>query len=574
MKTFTFLNQEYQDLNSLGLAFSSNFKKAVEAIQNKNFLSFIKKFKKQKKNFIDIFYETKYVQSVLSILIYHMTEEHLLVLGGKKYDGLESVLKDIHHNGNILLFLEDKGFRHTIMDSDEVDEKLKNNLLASEDYYSDSFVIRFLETYYEYDSIETMDGLFNDLFSGSADAFKRAQELFLDENVDLFLAHHYSLKEVLEFRKDACPVFKGFKLIQSEYPREQLLPILENSFYMFVIEHLKSYTYRKAAKKFNKKFMNCKKEWLKKLKKKKTDSNEVFQMHYELYQLYLKMVDYSQKKYILAKAKCPEYALEIPYANTFICQAYMEEKDITGEEQETEYVPSDQPEYDLAKLSKSIAQHQHFASCIITLTLILAVVLAAGIVIAKVKPELLKSMDHLEESLNNLISIKGSLIPLIAGVGVTFIMSIFILIKKCQARKRYNQLGKLNYYRHNESILTSKDRRNFEKLAAREKKNAKVIDRFYRFYGAIDMAGFCLFVVLFGIVLMVIAGGALGKDIVTNASGILAGTCEKGFFIYLPSVLVLLLGLLRHKKTGWSAFLTFLLGLACSVGVCFLVGLM
>ncbi|MDE7161705.1 MAG: hypothetical protein K2N65_02985, partial [Anaeroplasmataceae bacterium] len=48
MKPFIFDNQEYHDLDALGVAFANHFDLALQAIQEKSFLKFVKHFKKQK----------------------------------------------------------------------------------------------------------------------------------------------------------------------------------------------------------------------------------------------------------------------------------------------------------------------------------------------------------------------------------------------------------------------------------------------------------------------------------------------------------------------------------------------
>ena len=42
MKTFVFNEKEYTDFKELGLAFAENYARAIEAIQTKEFISFVK----------------------------------------------------------------------------------------------------------------------------------------------------------------------------------------------------------------------------------------------------------------------------------------------------------------------------------------------------------------------------------------------------------------------------------------------------------------------------------------------------------------------------------------------------
>ena len=59
MKPYGFNEKEYTDLNSLGIDFAGNLDLALEAIQQKAFLKFVKKFKAFKKQVLQILYETR-----------------------------------------------------------------------------------------------------------------------------------------------------------------------------------------------------------------------------------------------------------------------------------------------------------------------------------------------------------------------------------------------------------------------------------------------------------------------------------------------------------------------------------
>ena len=82
MKTFVFNEKEYTDFKELGLAFAENYASALEAIQTKEFISFVKSNKVYKPIVFDALYESRALQSALTIIIYAFTNEKLII-GGK-----------------------------------------------------------------------------------------------------------------------------------------------------------------------------------------------------------------------------------------------------------------------------------------------------------------------------------------------------------------------------------------------------------------------------------------------------------------------------------------------------------
>ena len=80
MKPFYFNEQEYTDLVELGNAFINNYEGALMAVQTKDFVSFAKSINKEYKTIIfDALYESKTLQSVLSIIIYAFTNTLIII---------------------------------------------------------------------------------------------------------------------------------------------------------------------------------------------------------------------------------------------------------------------------------------------------------------------------------------------------------------------------------------------------------------------------------------------------------------------------------------------------------------
>ncbi len=554
MKAFVFNDVEYGELNSLGVAFAKEYNKALEALKDKKFLAFAKKFKKQKSNVYSILYETHYLQNALTFLVYIFTEPKLLVVGGKLYSDFKEICCDLKNNPGFKLFLVDQGFRKTIF-NDLIDEKLKADLIALEENYENEFALDFIADYYNYDSIEDLASSFAAL-KDSNEKFKTALNLFKDEELQLHLAHSYGLAAVLELQKAYCPVFKGAKLIKNLVAETEIKSFFDNSFYWFLANNLKEYKYKKKAKNLVKEFKSFQKEYKKKLKKN-DDLDLYIDLNEKLHQLYLKFVNLYQKNLIVARNS--SFELNIPYCDTLVPNCFGENKTVEATNEALEEVEvKDEIEYNLKKLQNSIKNHKYFARWLIFFSLILGIYYGVASFVEGLKPVFLAEFGLFD-------------ILFIAGCAGGLIVSIFILIMKGIANRKYNKLCLLAYYRNNKQILTAKELKNQEKLLQNEKKYAKSIDRYYRFYGAIGAGLLALAISTLVTGVLAHFGGNIMADLEVNANVILTG--DKSYFIYLPAGVVLLLGLIRHKKTAWSCILAFFLSAILTVGVVYLVGM-
>ena len=565
MKPFIFENQEYSDLNTLGVAFVHQFDLALKSIQEKSFLKFIKHFKEYKKSIKNMLYQSRYIQNALSMIIYLITEEHILYIGHKRYNTIQDCLKDVKKNLAIAYFAEDHGFSNTIL-PDLSDEKLKADIKTFEEAAKDELALTFLENNYHKDSIETVD-LGMKKVQQSNEPFKAALKEFKSQDVQLALAQKYSLKDVVELRKRNCPVFKGISLLRESF--EDSLDILENAFYMSLLDIWRTCKYKGAAKGVKRKL----KDFTKAYKRFPQMSFQQKLSWYEKFHtLYLEWVDYykEEKIFIEDEMDIPN----IPYCDTYISSNVKEERELSRDTIEKPYQPIIKEEYNLKKLDVSIRNHGFFAYWCMFLT----VLVACGYVFLGLLP-MIKSLifDAISKIVQTTLTkeafeeiVKTPLlihILFFVGVGIALGVAIFIFILKCLARGKYNALCRLSYYRKNEFILSDKEIEEYERLKEREGKYAKKIDRFYRFYGGVAMAGFSLAVTVFMLVFIQLGVCFFKDSIAINIQGLFK---EKLYFLAIPPVLSMLLGFLRHKKTSWSIIGTYLLSIVLSVGLVFL----
>ncbi len=563
MKPFIFDNQEYHDLDALGVAFANHFDLALQAIQEKSFLKFVKHFKKQKNDIKKVLYESRYIQNALSIIIYKITEEHIFYVGHKRYYSIEACLKDIRKNQAIVYFAEDHGFSNTILSGLE-DEKLKADLVTFENEPKDEVALDLLEKYFEKDSIEPLRIDLQRIFS-SSDPFKLALQEFKSQKNQLALAQRYSLKDVIELRKSNCPVFKGLSILKEFC--EEPWSMFDQAFYMSLLGVWKSCKFKGSAAKGLKRKI---KDYSKAYKKiSKMSYSQKMHWYERFHTLYLEWVDYFKLDKVIMKDSMDEPC--IPYCDTYVSEAIKEERGFPADSVEKPYEPCIKPEYDLRQLENSIRNHGFFVYWSILLLIIYTVLYVIIGLLPVVKGFLYDTFTKMlkismpKETFDEITNFSMLIhILFFVGIGISFILGCVILILRFIAKRRYKGLCNLAYYRKNESILKEKEQEEYEKLKTNEAKYAKSIDRFYRFYGGISNAGLSLAITIFTVLFVLLTLCFINESYALKVNSLLK---DKIYFIAVPPVVCMLLGFARHKKTSISAILTYIFSFFLSIGL-------
>ena len=135
-------------------------------------------------------------------------------------------------------------------------------------------------------------------------------------------------------------------------------------------------------------------------------------------------------------------------------------------------------------------------------------------------------------------------------------------------KKKYKKLCKLAYYRKHEAKLREHELKEYDAIKDKETKFVKQMDRYYRFYGGIGMAGFSLCIVISTLALIYGIAPVFYNELCLKVQTLIE---EKLYFIWIAPALCTLLGFARHKKTTWSVLFTWLISLAAAVGLLFLV---
>ncbi len=553
MKPFIFNENEYLELNSLGLAFIENFDLALESIKEKNFIKFINHFKEYKNKIKTILFESYYLQNALSLIIYNITDEHILYVGHKRYNDIYEILKDINLNTSFKFFAFDKGFSNTLL-KDIEDEKLKNDLVCFEKNHLDDFCIIYLNKYNNNDSIEPISNRIN-LINEAEDKYLKALETFKDENILLSMANHYSLENVLELRKRKCPVFKGIEITKDVLN----ISLLDNTFYHSLLSNYKKFKYKgKEAKKYKNevKIIN------KKFKKyNKLSDIEKINLEEELYNLYLNLIDLYRLEKIIIKNDI--YKPIIPYADTYICEDDKNKNNLI-ECDEKPYESNYKYNYNLTSFDKSFKNHYYFSVWTIIFIILTTIIYFCFGLSTNIR-DIVANLFDKEYQFVDLP--KTTNILYFVGLIIAFISSILILILRSIEKRKYKKLCKLSYYKNQNINLNDEQRIEYDELKENEEKYAKSIDKFYRFYGGIGLFGLSLSFVINCLTLIYCFGYVIDIEFSNNIMILLN---DKLIFIFIIPIINLLLSLLRHKKTAWSVWFCFFISLILSICLIFI----
>ena len=543
MKTFVFKEVTYQNLNDLGLAFAQNFKEALNTIREKTFLQFLSQFKTYAQMRITL-YETKYLQNALSFLIYQMTEDHQLVIAGKNYT-LESIFRAIGENVQAVdLFLLEKGLQKTLLPSLE-DEKLKADIVTFEENKEDPFARRFISTYFNYDSLESAETYLKPFTSAKEDYFAQAWKVFRNEEFQLLLAHQSTLKNVLELRAAPCCVFRGFRLVQPAED-EFYRMVLKDSFVWHLAANIKKYRFLGKTKPVRKKILKLWKTYRKNERKKDWTLDQFADLSEQMYECYQEVVMGFKNHQI--KVRNVEDELTASYCQTFVSQSYIRNHSIVlfTEDTAREEAPAVRPlSYSLPKIYREIKSHRRYAFALVLFSAFFGIYYLVFFLLEKFIEDFEFSPLYLPDVSYD------SLIPILyfISLGLCLSMGIFLWIRSAVEKKNYHDLCRLSYFRKNPHHLTQKEEQLFSKTEKKEATSVRKITRFYRFYGAFGnlFLSFGLTVLTYSLCFHFLA------DLSIFQSMDHLWDSMNSYLLLIPSVVGFCLGLLRRKKSFFSA---------------------
>lgn len=543
MKTFVFNKKEYTDFKELGLAFAENYANALEAIQTKEFVSFVKANKVYKPIVFDALYESRALQSALTIIIYAFTNEKLII-GGKTYSNIDEIINDLDTNPCVKPFFGDKALRKTLLNTIE-DEVFKINLKAVEDNYEDEFVYKYLRTYKEADPNVSLYE-FNSIFFG-AEKFKTAYKLFKNEDILLKLVYKYNLFEVMKIRTAVNPVFDGLMLVKDKNHAEDMNKLLENAFYLGIGKTYNKYKYKSIRA------LDVLDEVIRKYKK--VIHSKDLMVHKDFYTSYLKFVELYSKKEIVVKKKYSDYDYNIPYCDTYINNVISSKYNVHEFDEAKDEVTV--PCYNLQRLNKAVKQHKGYIRWNIAVIILSVLLYVATYFI-----------PYLTPGFNGVFGIFDFvLFGALAGV---LALTILIGVKNRNDERRYNDLCKLNYYRKNFSLLTLKQKEDMDRIKLLEDKHSIKSDHHYSIIGAVVNSCLAITASLMTMIILINAVPLLDEGFIKIADLL------RSFYIptnkyklidphafvmpAIASTLPMFVGIIRHKKTSMSCILSVLFG--------------
>lgn len=342
MKPYVFNSVEYNDLNSLALAYKENFNLGIEDIyaNSKKLVKFLKERTNNKdrvRNLVDILALSKYKNNALTFVIFDFLDIKEVVINGESIT-FEELIGIIKRNPNvenniIFSFIEDHGITRCYERMDPTNKMFKDMYFV-ERYFDHEFTYKYLTTLFEYEVKESYEKKVQSIIIEKEECFRRATKLMKSEHFMLWIAHKYGFKEAIKIANEKNPVFYSLKLLKSEIDEDELRTILADSFFWWLYDNFEKYEYSKKAILIQKKLIDIKKEYSEYLVRiEKKDINKVSFDNYadisrSLYLSYLDFVYYFKDGSIVVNRKIDQkrYIFDKPYCYTYITEDYMKGK--------------------------------------------------------------------------------------------------------------------------------------------------------------------------------------------------------------------------------------------------------
>ena len=345
MKPYTFNGIEYNDLNSLALAYAESFNEGIEDIysNSKKLVKFVKNVTKNKelvKEVVSILAYSKYKNNALTFLIYTFLDEKAVYINGKVFT-LESFINElkghpeISDNNVLYAFMEDYGISKTFAKEEE-NSKIAVDSFFIEKNYKDPFTYKYLTTMDDYQVDEAPYAKLSTIAVNGEECFRRATKVANNEDFQLGLAHKLGFKAAVEMHNEVNPLFKAVKLLREkrEVEDDQLKKLITDTFYWWILDNLDKYlAIKNEAKDTFIRLMDLKKEYQsykdKILRKEITDISLdlLADISRSIYLNYINFVTLFRDGKIIVKKRFPEdaYSFDKPYCKTYITSDYMKD---------------------------------------------------------------------------------------------------------------------------------------------------------------------------------------------------------------------------------------------------------
>ena len=343
-KPYIFNQETYLNLYDLSQAYIAHFDDAIQDVttNGKELIKFIKSRVNDKDNFkkyIEIFETTKYASNIVTFLIFEMSNQKEIYISGVKMD-LLTYLQALRENpdpaNNILFgFLEDGGITKTFAVAG-ADKKLCKHSRAIEKNFRNPFTYKYLVSYYDYETKESLEGKVRSIAITNEENFRRFSKLASTESFLLSLSHRAGFTDTIEAIRDTNPTFQALKLLNrhKEVEEELLRRILDDTFFFWMLTNFDKYDYKPKASKIYRNYVEINKEYdslMNQIKTKKISAisfDNYVDISKKLYDNYLYFISAFKNELITVKKKyeIEKYDPNKAYCKTYITADYMRGK--------------------------------------------------------------------------------------------------------------------------------------------------------------------------------------------------------------------------------------------------------
>lgn len=577
-KDYTFHNEVLKDLNELGILYSQNFAEGLEDISRnaKGLIRFIRSKNKQlAREIVSAITSCKYENNVLTFIIFSLCEDKRVVINGEQLtfrEFVEALKKYGKQHRAIYAFMEDLGISRTYAVLN-IEPSLSSDAYFIEKNIDDSFTLEYLTTYYEFDYVESLQSFISNVFIYDEERFRRTLKIVKNDRFQLLLAHKTGFKEVYRMRSEAMPVFSAVKLLRCEFEEQDLLRLISDTFFWWLLDNFDKYTYKKEAKPLYKELKKIKKNKMK--LDKVFDFNSYVDMAARLYEIYTEVVRLSGQGRITVKKKLDleQYTLDKAYCQTYICADYMKNNTVklpteALEEEivsETKPVPEEdtQPqvfEAPSSRLSdKTVKRQERLANKLkrYTIMTILFSVLFLAIVGTA---ELLKTMDSVDFTIPENIISSLELYAFLGALPITVIACVILRIRVNKTQQALDNVLLIQNSAASTAPLKEEQLKNIRRIKENEEMYRRKAVRSHRVLS-------CIISVLLGFISGIAAifvisliHGRFELPIAWDKAYL--NHSLKWLYLLIGPVVGLIYGLIRKRKGAWTAVLSVLFTVA------------
>ena len=594
MKPYVFNGTEYNDLNSLALAYKENFNLGIEDIytNSKKLVKFLKERTNNKdrvKHLVDILALSKYKNNALTFVIFDFLDIKEVVINGETitFEEMIAILKRNPNveNNIIFSFIEDHGITRCYERMNPTDKNFKDMYFV-ERYYNHPFTYKYLTTLFDFEVKESFEAKVKSIIIEQEECFRRATKLMNTEDFLLWLAHKFGFKEAIKVASESNPVFYSLKLLKSLIDEDDLRKILADTFFWWLYDNFDKYEYTGKSQLIEKKFIDIKKlysSYLLRIEKKeinKVSFDNYADISRSLYMSYLDFIYYFKEGTITINRKFDQrkYTPDKPYCYTYITEDYMKgkviklySKETTDENGNTTQVDSskvnddynekpieNRPDNDediFFREKSNIASSMSFSTFVTLIGFLTTALFAIGV-----------TLHNIEYS-DNFVDIKEgfSLFNVIIGIAVGVITLGFGIYITVLGNKRSDALNDFKFYinANTKDYITLEQEERYYKIKDRIPEiKKKIIDRKPLLNALLGML-YGISVALIDVVLCALLASAIKKgQFVANYSKVYV----KLIVLLAPGLLGFLFGLLKKK----NVFLI-ILSLLINIGIVFAV---